>query len=51
MVTHEHVGTCQHEHVGVMSLAENGLQRMLLPPVEADDDDSCGVLLAEMEHT
>ena len=51
VVTHEHVGTSQYEHVGIVPLTENRLQLMLLPPMEADDDDGCGVLLAEMVHT
>ena len=51
MVAHEHVSTSQNEHMGIVPLAENGLLLMLLPPVEADDDDGCGVLLAEVVHT
>ena len=51
VMAHEHVGSCQNELVGVVSLTENGLQRMFLPPVEADDDDGGGVLLAKMVHT
>ena len=50
VVTHEHVGTCQNEHVGIVPLTENGLQLMLLSPMETDDDDGCGVLLSEMVH-
>ena len=51
MVAHEHVGTSQNEHMGIVPLAENGLLLMLLPPMEADDDDGCGVQLAEMVHS
>ena len=46
MVAHEHVGAGMHEHVGIMALAGYGLQLVLLTPMEADDDDGGGVLLA-----
>ena len=51
VVTYEQVSTRQHEHVGIVTLTENGLQLMLLPPMERDDDDSCGVLLTKMVHS
>ena len=34
VVAHEHIGTSQNKHVGIVTLTENGLQLMLLPPME-----------------
>ena len=50
MMSYYHVGSGAYEHVGFMTLQRNGLQRMFASPVQGDDDDGGGVVLAQVKH-
>ena len=49
MVTDQGVGTCHDQAVGLETLTGYGLECVFAAPVEADDDDGCGIGLAKPE--